>query len=97
MKVSDVMSKEVLSVQPSTPLHEVARLLIKHGISGMPVVDGDRLVGVISEADFVNKRAHSPAAYEEGRSTHRWCKAWNGRCRSWKRWRCRPSRCRWRT
>jgi CBS domain-containing protein len=52
------MTSDVVSVQPSTPLHEVARLLVERSISGVPVVDGERLVGVISEGDFVKKQAH---------------------------------------
>jgi CBS domain-containing protein len=58
MKVSDVMTRDVLSVEPSTPLHEVARLLVDRSISGLPVVDNGRVVGVVSEADFVDKQAH---------------------------------------
>jgi CBS domain-containing protein len=59
MNVSEVMTKEVLSVQPTTPLHEVARLLVERGISGVPVLDDGRIVGVVSEADFINKQAHN--------------------------------------
>jgi CBS domain-containing protein len=50
------MTAPVISVQPGTPLKDVARLFIDKGISGMPVTDdGDRVVGVISEADFLLK------------------------------------------
>jgi CBS domain-containing protein len=58
VRVSDVMTSDVVSVEPSTPLHEVARLLIERGISGVPVVDGERLVGVVSDGDFIKKQAH---------------------------------------
>ena len=54
MRVRDVMTTQVVSVTPDTPLKEVARLLAENGISGMPVVDGDgRVLGVVSEADFL--------------------------------------------
>jgi CBS domain-containing protein len=54
MNVRDVMTVEVVSAAPDTPLKEVARLLAEHGISGLPVVGGDgRVVGVVSEADFL--------------------------------------------
>lgn len=54
--VRDVMTRPVRSVRPETPLKEVARLLVEHRISGLPVVDeNDRVVGVVSEADLLVK------------------------------------------
>jgi CBS domain-containing protein len=54
--VRDVMTRSVISVSPDTPLKEVARLLVEHGISGLPVVGPNRTVlGVVSEADFLLK------------------------------------------
>lgn len=56
MKVLDLMTAEVISVRPETPLKEVARLLAEHRVSGVPVVDEEEhVVGVISEADFVDR------------------------------------------
>ncbi len=56
MTVRDVMSASVISVRKETPLKEVARVLVDHGISGLPVLDAEsRLVGVVSEADFLLK------------------------------------------
>jgi CBS domain-containing protein len=56
MTVRDVMTAPVFSVSPSTPLKEVARLLVDHRISGVPVVDDAGVVlGVVSEADFLLK------------------------------------------
>ncbi len=55
MMVCDVMTQSVISVRPGTPLKEVAQLLIGHGISGLPVVDDDGVLGVVSEADFLVK------------------------------------------
>ena len=60
MKVGDVMTKDVASVGPATPLKAVAQELSERGISGMPVVDDDgTVVGVISEADLLAKEAGS--------------------------------------
>ena len=56
MRVKDVMTKEVLTVQPGTSLKEVARLLVGRRVSGVPVVDGDgTVVGVVSEGDILVK------------------------------------------
>lgn len=56
MNVVDVMTRDVATVSPETSLKDVARLLVERQISGVPVVDADgRIVGVVSEADFVSK------------------------------------------
>jgi CBS domain-containing protein len=57
MRVEDLMTKDVITVTPETPLKQVALLLVEKGISGLPVVDGDDLVGVVSEADLLVKES----------------------------------------
>lgn len=55
--ISEVMTAPVVAVDRLTPYQEIARLLIKHQISGLPVVLVDqRVAGVISEADLVTAR-----------------------------------------
>jgi len=60
-KVRDVMSKPVISVRSSTPLHEVAELLDKHRIKRLPVLDRKGLAGIVSRADLVRQIATAPA------------------------------------
>lgn len=56
MKVRDIMHRGVVTVRADAPLKEVARLLVEHGISGLPVVDETgAVVGVVSETDLVIK------------------------------------------
>jgi len=56
VRVYDLMTRDPLAVKPNTPLKEVARLLVEHGFSGVPVVDDDDMVvGVVSESDFMVK------------------------------------------
>lgn len=56
MKVKDVMTRDVITVHPDTPLKEAAALLGRLGISGLAVVDSDgAVVGVLSEADILVK------------------------------------------
>jgi CBS domain-containing protein len=56
MIVRDVMTHPVRSVRATTPLRDVAELLIENRISGAPVVDADGAVlGVVSEADLLVK------------------------------------------
>lgn len=54
--VRDVMTSPVISVRPETQIKEVARLLVEHRISGLPVVDdAGRVLGVVSEGDLLVK------------------------------------------
>jgi CBS domain-containing protein len=56
MKIQDVMTTDVITVDPETSLKEVATTLAERRISGLPVVDADGdVVGVISEADILFK------------------------------------------
>ena len=51
----EIMTKDVISVTRETPIREAMELMLKHRISGLPVVDDDRnLVGVLSEKDVVS-------------------------------------------
>jgi CBS domain-containing protein len=51
----EIMTKNVISVTRETPIREAMELMIKHRISGLPVVDEDmNLVGVLSEKDVVS-------------------------------------------
>jgi CBS domain-containing protein len=47
------MSSPVVTVPPDMRLKEVADLLVRHGISAVPVVDNDELVGIVTEADLL--------------------------------------------
>jgi CBS domain-containing protein len=54
MKVEDVMTRDLITVAPGASIHAAARLMVDHGVSGLPVVDdGGRLVGMLSEGDLI--------------------------------------------
>lgn len=53
IRVSDVMQSEVECVTPDTPLREAARLLFDRKCGCLPVLDGRKLVGILTEADFL--------------------------------------------
>lgn len=55
MQVRDVMTKDLVTVTPSTSLREAMSLLQRNRISGLPVVRDDRLVGIITEGDIVKR------------------------------------------
>jgi CBS domain-containing membrane protein len=54
IRAKDIMTREVISVGRETALKDVADLMHRHGISGIPVVEKNlRVVGIISEKDFL--------------------------------------------
>ncbi len=67
MKVSEIMTKEVMTVKRDTSVNEVAKLMGAHDISGVPVVDDDlHVVGIITELDLIvrNTRLEMPRFIE---------------------------------
>jgi CBS domain-containing protein len=57
MNARDVMTREVVSVAPDTPARKSAALLVKKGISGVPVVDRSGVpIGIVSEGDLIGRR-----------------------------------------
>ena len=56
MLARDVMTTNVVSVTPDTPVEEIAKVLIEHRISAVPVIDADRHVaGIVSEGDLMRR------------------------------------------
>ena len=53
MKVRDVMNVRPITCQANAKVGEATSLMKKNRISGMPVLDGDKLVGIISESDLL--------------------------------------------
>ena len=51
--VEDLYTKEVLTVDEKTPIDEIATLMTQKKIYTIPVMDGDRLVGIIGKADLI--------------------------------------------
>lgn len=67
MKISEIMTTDVLTVSTETPLKEVARTLSEREISGVPVVGADgRVVGVLAESDIVRKEQGAGADRQPG-------------------------------
>ena len=54
MKVSEVMTRQVVTVTPNTSMTALREALRSHRISGTPVVSEGRLVGIVSMEDFIN-------------------------------------------
>ena len=52
-KVADVMTQRPRAVTPQTPLNEVAAVMETEDVGAVPVVEGDRLVGIVTDRDIV--------------------------------------------
>jgi len=52
-KAADVMTRPVVSVQPDTPLGDIASLLEKHRIKRVPVVNNGKIIGIVSRANLI--------------------------------------------
>ncbi|WP_439596579.1 CBS domain-containing protein [Falsiroseomonas sp.] len=58
LSARDLMTAEVLTVPPATPVMSIARLLAERGISAVPVLDGaGKLLGIVTEADLIRRLA----------------------------------------
>lgn len=53
LSVKQVMTSDLITTTPDTTLVEAARILTERKIGCLPVVEGGRLVGIVTEADFV--------------------------------------------
>lgn len=91
MKVRDIMSTTPIVARESTPLGELARLMLEYRIGCVPIVDAlGALVGIVTEADFIWQRAVRASSQAISISHPRirftlWCD-WGGRL-----WRQDPS------
>ncbi len=52
VEVSQVMATKVVTVSPDAPITRVATLMLENKIGGMPVIEDDKVVGVITESDI---------------------------------------------
>lgn len=67
MKVREIMTRDVLTARPDTPVHRIAQLMRDRNVGGIPVVDDTgRIVGIVSELDLIvrNTRLDPPAFFQ---------------------------------
>jgi CBS domain-containing protein len=67
MRAHQIMTPEVITVGADTTIVEAIKMMLRHHISGLPVVDGaGKLIGIISEGDFI-RRAETGTQHKRGR------------------------------
>jgi CBS domain-containing protein len=76
MKVQDFMTAKVVSVSPDHSVWHAAKIMLRHGVSGLPVIDDEgKLCGILTEGDLMrraelgNLHAHHKS-HPEGRAEH---------------------------
>lgn len=58
LKAKDIMTKNVVTVKTTATIVELAHILMKHQISGTPVIDDNgNLIGIVTESDLINKNS----------------------------------------
>ena len=60
--VKEAMSAELFTTTPDTPVAEAARVMIERRIGCLPVLEGGKLVGIVTETDFVRLVAQGKTA-----------------------------------
>ncbi|MCL6621541.1 MAG: CBS domain-containing protein [Syntrophobacterales bacterium] len=53
LRIKDVMVTQVITVSPDTDLKTAVRMMVDHKIGCLPVVEGDRLIGLVTETDIL--------------------------------------------
>src|SRR6516165_5880440 len=55
MKASDVMTRDVITVERETSVADVIRLMLENNVSGLPVLDDGKVVGILTEGDLLRR------------------------------------------
>jgi CBS-domain-containing membrane protein len=76
MNAKDIMTSPVITVGPEASVREIAALLLDKRISGVPVVEKGRLVGLVSEADLLHR--HENGTERVARSRSWWLNLFSG-------------------
>ena len=53
IKAKDIMTRDVISISPDLEIIQAAQILLEHGINGLPVVKGTKLVGILCQSDLI--------------------------------------------
>ena len=65
-RVKGYMSRNLKTITPTTPLHEIERLMVTHDVGRLPVLDGDRLVGIVTRTDVLREVYREQAILPQG-------------------------------
>lgn len=66
LRIRELMTTDVITVSPDTLLEEAARIMVDHRIGGLPVMEGRKLVGIITQTDVFQVLLEQFGAREKG-------------------------------
>lgn len=60
IQAKDIMTEKPVTVSPDMEIVQAAKILLENGINGVPVVDNDRLVGILCQSDLITQQRRFP-------------------------------------
>lgn len=60
LTIEKIMTWEPITIRPDATVQQAAQIMLEHKIGGLPVVDNDKLVGIITESDIFRVLAQEP-------------------------------------
>jgi len=52
LTIDEIMTRDPISIEPDTSIDAAARLMLERKIGGLPVVEGGKVIGIITESDI---------------------------------------------
>jgi len=77
--IRDLLKRELIAVAPNAHLEAAAKLMLQHKIGGLPVMDGEQLVGIITESDIFRTFVTLKSSAKGTRLSLHWPKSGGGR------------------
>ena len=65
LQVKKIMTRDVISLKPNSSIAEAAKIMLDHKIGGLPVVEDEKVVGIITESDIFRMVVKNYAVREE--------------------------------
>ena len=62
MKTQEIMTANVITITPDKTVEDAAKLMLEKEIGGLPVVENGKVIGMITESDFIGKHVEVPHA-----------------------------------
>ena len=60
LRVKDIMTRDLITVTPEMDVARATKIILEKGINGVPVVDGDKLVGILCQSDLIAQQKKFP-------------------------------------
>ncbi len=65
LTIGEIMTREPITISENATIREAAKMMLQHKIGGLPVTEGGKLVGIITESDIFRVLAQEPESSNE--------------------------------